>query len=256
MDEVFPTDDKDKRGRRIEDKVFRGAYNYFRNDNIYSEETFDVYKDKKELTMTFVSQILSRVATGELLNINVEYTVNKNFLPHHVVIERALGKDYSRETYEHNVRKNILTYTFENKDDTHISELMTAPTFHITTPTSTTSSLFLKTKKFDQTSKNFYLLYSSTNQWKYETDPITQSIYMQRVSLTSESITIDGHNVEAIQYKLFEDIDEDENAKKAVIVPPSLRLYVSQHAAIPYVIKGDDGTKIQVKYFNDLENKE
>ena len=50
-------------------KVFRGAYNYLRNGNIFSEETFEVFKDRKEGTYSFESEMHSRVATGQLLTI-------------------------------------------------------------------------------------------------------------------------------------------------------------------------------------------
>ncbi len=48
-------------------KIFRGAYNYYRDGQVYSEETFEVFKDTKELNIVFQSQIWARVTTGELL---------------------------------------------------------------------------------------------------------------------------------------------------------------------------------------------
>ncbi|MEX1100063.1 MAG: hypothetical protein WEB87_06535, partial [Bacteriovoracaceae bacterium] len=46
------------------EKFYRGAYNYIKNDSLYSEEAFEVYKDRRDGAFYFLSQIHSRVATG------------------------------------------------------------------------------------------------------------------------------------------------------------------------------------------------
>ncbi len=63
------------------DKVYRGAYNYYKGDKLYAEEEFEVYKDRKELGMSFFARLHARVATGELLNIYVDFTLTKDYLP-------------------------------------------------------------------------------------------------------------------------------------------------------------------------------
>ena len=61
---------------RKEDKIYRGAFTFIRNENNYAEEVFDVYRDKKDLSYHYVSEAIVKVSTGEVLNLHVEYSVN------------------------------------------------------------------------------------------------------------------------------------------------------------------------------------
>ncbi|MCR9203927.1 MAG: hypothetical protein NXH75_05090, partial [Halobacteriovoraceae bacterium] len=68
------------------EKVYRGAYNYLKGDTLYAQEEFEVYKDRKELGMTFFAELHSRVATGELLTVFVDYVITKEYVPQKLVI--------------------------------------------------------------------------------------------------------------------------------------------------------------------------
>jgi hypothetical protein len=243
---------KDKYAK--EDKIFRGAYNYFKNESIYSEEVFDVYRDRKELSSHFVSEVHSRVSTGELLIVNVDYTISKDFVPQLVVINRSLGNEKVQETYRFNSKKNTITYIFEGSDETVEKEIATAPKFHIATPTACTSMLFLRSKKYDTTSKNLYTVFSAYNQWRFNEEPKAKTIGIQRLSLTPERLNIEGHVVQATQYKMFED-HESLNENEPVLAP-SLNVWLSQHMTIPYIIHSDDGNKVVIKYLNNLSKDE
>ncbi len=243
-----------KTKKKKEQKLYRGAYEYSRNNNIYTEETFDVYRDKKEMGLNFVSQTMSRVATGELLNISVDYTVNKEFIPVKVHIDKTLGNEHVEETYIFNNKTNIITYTFKSNDEKEVHEISTGPKFHIAAPTVCTSMLFLKTKKVDATSKTNFTTFVSENQWSFKSIPSSKSMVIERVSLTAENLSIDGSNLTAMEYKLFEQPD-DEGDNDANI-NDFLRVYVSPHASIPYLVKSEEGTKMQVKYLNNLSEVE
>ena len=65
-------------------------------------------------------------------------------------------------------------------------------------------------------------------------------------------MNIDGQNVQATQYKMYDETTDFKNLKE----PPHIKIFLSQHGAIPYMIRSDDGTKIQIKYLNDLTEKE
>ncbi|MBC7537586.1 MAG: hypothetical protein H7281_02100 [Bacteriovorax sp.] len=238
---------------RKEDKIYRGAFAYIRNEGSYAEENFDVYKDKRDQSYHYVSQAIVKVTTGEVLNLHVEYIVNKDYIPQMVVIEKIMGKESTRETYEYLPRKNHLVYKFINsKGEEHTEEISTAPKYHIATPTAASSMLFLRSKKFDANGKNSFNILVGKNLWEYKEAPIFKSVILERASLTAEKMNIDGQNVQATQYKMFDDATDFKGAKD----PQHIKIFLSQHGAIPYMVRTDDGTKIQIKYLNDLTEKE
>jgi hypothetical protein len=238
---------------RKEDKIYRGAFNYYRNDSSYAEEIFDVYKDKKDQSLHYVSEAIVKVTTGEVLNLHVEYIVNKEYIPQKVIIEKIMGKESTRETYEYIQRRNHLLYQFSNsKGDEHNEEISTAPKYHIATPTAASSMLFLRSKKFDTNGKNHFNILVGFNQWDYKEAPKFKNVILERVSLTVEKINIDGQNVQATQFKIFDEETDFKMAKD----PQHIKVSLSPHGAIPYVVRSDDGTKIQIKYLNDLAEKE
>jgi hypothetical protein len=236
-------------------KVYRGAYRSMKGNNVFSEETFDVYRDKKELTFTFITEAIARVSTGELLKIYTNYQVGKDFVPLYVQIKKDLGKESSEEIFKLDDKKNILKYTFKSKRSKETQEITVPPRFHISTPTFCTSMLFFLSKKFDATSKNYYTVYQSMNKWDFEHPLVSKSIGLERISLTSETIFISGVELQAVQYKVFED---PKTFDPTGMSGPSKNLfvYLSRYHAIPYSIRGDDNLIIQVKYFNNLAGED
>lgn len=233
------------------EKFYRGAYNYIKNEVKYSEEFFEVYKDRKTNGFHFLSQIHSRVATGELLMIHVHYHVNKDYIPVHVEIKRSLGEESVREVFDYNPRKGNMTYFFLSEDEEIQKEFNAPPKFHIATPTVASSNLYLRSKKFDSTAKNHYSFYCSTNQWEYEKPPFMKNVAVEKASTSAENLTIEGQNLQAIEYRIYEDIKDQKSSSQ----DPFVKVYLSQHISLPYLLKGDDGTKIQVQYLNDLTEK-
>lgn len=238
---------------RKEDKIYRGAFNYYRNENSYAEENFEVFRDKKEQSYHFISEAVVKVTTGEILNLHVEYIVNKEYIPLFVMIEKIMGKESTREVYEYSIKRNQINYKFTNsKGDSHEDEIATAPKFHITTPTAASSMLFLRSKKFDASGKNSFNILIAFNQWEYRVAPKFKNIILERANLTAEKMNIDGQNVQAMQYKMYDDATDFKSIKD----PQHVKIFLSQHGAIPYMVRSDDGTKIQIKYLNDLTEKE
>lgn len=238
---------------RKEDKIYRGSFNYYRNENSYAEELFDVYRDKKEQSYHYVSEAIVKVTTGEILNLRVEYIVNKEYIPQFVALEKTMGKESTREVYEYNSKRNQLIYTFTNsKGDEHTDEIATAPKYHIATPTAASSMLFLRSKKFDASGKNSFNILVGYNQWDYKEAPKFKNIILERANLTAEKMNIDGQNVQATQYKMYDENTDFKTAKD----PQHIKIFLSQHGVIPYMLRTDDGTKIQIKYLNDLNEKE
>lgn len=244
---------KSSRVYKKEDKIYRGAFNYYRNENMYAEEVFDVYRDKKDQSFHYISEAIVKVTTGEILNLYVEYIVNKDYIPTYVLIEKNMGKEVSKEIFEYNNKKNHLVYSFINsKNEETKDEIPTAPKYHIATPTAASSMLFMRSKKFDTNGKNNFNSLIGINQWEYKETPKFRILILERANLTTEKISIDGQNVQATQYRMF---DEDTDFKLSK-EPPHIKVFLSNHGAIPYLVRTDDGTKIQIKYLNDLTDKE
>jgi len=233
------------------EKVYRGAYKYLKGENLYAEEEFEVFKDRKELGMTFFAEFHSRVATGELLTVYVDFTLTKDYIPQKLLIEKSLGKELVKEVFDFNPRNNVVDYLFMSKKGQEHLEIQVPPKFAITTPTASTSMLFLKTKKEDTTARNFYQVLSTTNQWKFEKAPFQQTIVGERTALASESIQIDGQSVQATPYKIYDAKDLEENDDTGSAAFSTVQL--SKHSTIPYVVRSADNLKIQIKYLNDLD---
>lgn len=234
------------------EKILRGAYNYYRKDHLYAEESFEVYRKTKLHQIYFEGEMLARVMTGELLKINVAYTVDKDYTPIKVQIIKSLGEQLSKEIFLFDHSTSELKYQFECGESKHTETISTGAKFFITTPLSCCSMLFLWSKKFDSVGKNYYSFFSTLNQWKHTEPIVNNNIVVERASQTSESLKIDGNNVTAIQYKLFEKV-ESEDSKDLKIAPNFLSIWVSQHQTIPYIIKDKQGSTITIKYLNNLD---
>jgi hypothetical protein len=90
------------------------------------------------------------------------------------------------------------------------------------------------------------------NQWEFKEMPKFKNIILERANLTVEKMNIDGQNVQAIQYKMYDESTDFKLSKD----PKHIKIFMSLHGSIPYTIRTDDGTKIQIKYLNDLSEKD
>lgn len=236
-------------------KIYRGAYIYFSGDNQYAEESFEVFRDNKDLSLNFKSQILSRVATGELLKIDVDYTVGKDWLPRTIHLTRTLGKQSIQELYYYEHTKNLITYRFIDSENVETTKTTsTPPRFHINTPATCCNFLFLLTKKFDINGKNSYTLYSSVNQWEAKEDLQQHSVTLFRNGPASDPMVIGKSVLQGDEYFLEADIRVAEFAEKEDKSHRPVRLYLSKYVTIPYMIEDPNtGLKVQVKYFNNLD---
>ena len=122
----------DKHGLK---KIFRGAYDYISNEQKYAEETFDIFKDPKEAGLRYEAQFTCRTPSGEFLLIHTNYSLNKDYIPIKLKIEKSLGKESVVETYDFNNKINQLSYVFSCNGEDFKAEMSTTPKFHIATPT-------------------------------------------------------------------------------------------------------------------------
>ena len=233
------------------EKICRGAYNYYKRETLYAEEEFEIYKDRKELNMSMFAYLYARVPTGELLTTYVDYIISKDFMPQNLYIERTLGKSVIQENYAYDSKDNSLIYHYSGPKAQEQVTITTPSKFTLTTPTTSTSLTFLRTKKEDTVAKNYYTIIGSDNNWSYEGGPTSKIVVMERVGIGQETLTIEGKKLQSTPYKLFDGDDLSEDKESFQV--PHLQVYLSKVVTIPYLIKSDDGTKIQIKYLNDFD---
>ncbi len=236
------------------EKFYRGAYTYLKNGSVYCEEEFEVFRDHSDLSYHFVAEQHSRVSTGELLTVHVDYIISKDYIPQSVFIQRVLGKEIVHEIFKFESRDNIVNYTFKNGDQSFYDEIHVQPKFYISTPVTCTSLIFLKSKKEDVTSKNYYQTITSFNQWFYSQCPTQKTIIAQRTGTGSETMMIGGSSLQGIAYKIIEGNDGNED-EMGNINPPALRFFSSKYVTIPYRLDTEDGIRIQIKYLNNLDKE-
>ncbi|HLE11791.1 MAG: hypothetical protein A2504_15165 [Bdellovibrionales bacterium RIFOXYD12_FULL_39_22] len=240
------------------DKIYRGGYNYYNGEKIYAEESFDVIRDNKELTFTFKSEFHTRIATGELFTIKTDYTIGKDYIPRKVEITKALGRERVTELFEANNKTNLLKYSFIKRGRDQVCEVSTPPRFHIGAPCAATSFLFILSKKFDATSKNDYVSFISKNQWEYSGPIISKTFSLEKLAPASENIEIDGKSLTGDYYKFYEfDMDDGKikKSKKEKKEKESIKIFLSKHMAMPYLVTGQSENQIKIKYLNHLDTQ-
>jgi hypothetical protein len=241
-------------------KIYRGSFDHVsKAGDVYSEEAFEVYKDERDLSHHFDSQTLSRVASGELLKIRVLYSFSAHWMPMKVVIEKNLGPFITKEEFLIDDKRGVLNYSFKTNGNEFSFERSLPPKFHINTPAACCSMTFLLSKKFDTTAKNFYTLFSSESIWEISNKeaPLSQrSAVLERISSTSENMTIKKQSLEGLTYKLYdqEDLKRKEQDKTGDFILPFLKVFTSKHVAIPYQIYAINGDHIDINFLNALDN--
>ncbi|MEI8346958.1 MAG: hypothetical protein WCG27_05800 [Pseudomonadota bacterium] len=237
--------------------VFEGSYDYFKKGHIYAEEKFQVYKDQKVYDHIFISELLSRTNTGEMLKINTDYEISKDWIPQTIKIKKRLGEKEASESFYYDRKNNIVQYKFVSNEKKTESRITTAPRFHVSTPTAASSMLFILAKRFDATARNDYGVISSFNQWKYVEPPRTQNISLERVSVGNEVMIVNDQELSCVKYRILETVKfSDQNMRKDQKVPhPPLMVYLSNHLAIPYIREGEDGSRVQIKFLKDIESE-
>lgn len=240
-------------------KIYEGTYEFYRHSNLYSEETFEVYRDNKDHTYNFIALLHSRLSTGEVLNMHLDYIVSKDFIPLKVQIQKKLRDQTVNEYFIYDSSNSRIHYRFAKDKYKKDLQMITPPKFHIATSFACTSMLFTKSKKIDNNITNTYHFIISNNLWEYKHPLTSKTIALDSVSSVSEVLNIDGNDVASTQYRLYEYNEahkkkspssketDEKNATGAV------QVHMSHHMGIPYIINENNNTKMQIKYLQNLE---
>ena len=184
--------------------------------------------------------MLSRTTKGELLQANVNYVVNSNFIPTLVQIQKQLGKESCQEVYRYNEKSSSIEYKFLNRGVIERREMKVTTKFQIAVPTAVQSMLFILTKNFDLMSKQSCKLIRNDNKWVFKDAPYDQNMIAEKASASMRSLTIGHHKLKASPYYLYEETPyQAENLNNINVSKPNehITVYVSKYHSIPYLIE-------------------
>ena len=225
------------------ERIFKGFYEYSHGKKSYSEEEFEVYRNPLGPMLSFFSSIYARMATGEMLHIYVDYTVYKDYVPCKILIEKTLGKNYSREIYQHEKDKSLVNYFFISDDEEKHVEIPVTSRFHIAAPSAVSSMLFVQSRREGISEQTFFTLLTGKNKWSFEESPGLKSIVLYKPREKMESLKIGMETVSAHVYRLYEDTEGDNLNPDS----PHLNVYMSQYFNIPYMFQSLGGGEIRIK---------
>ena len=239
-------------------KIYEGAYDFYRHSSTYSEEIFEVYRDNKEHTYNFIAQLHSRLTTGEVLNMHLDYIISKDFIPLQVHIQKVLRDQSVNEYFIYDSNNSRIHYRFTKDKFKKDIQMITPPKFHIATPFACTSMLFTRSKKIDNNISNTYHIIMSNNLWEYKAPLMSKIVALDTVSTVKENLNIDGNDVTSTQYRLYEykesrkkDTSKPNNKEQSH--PGAVQIHMSSHMGIPYIINESNNTKMKIKFLQNLE---
>lgn len=248
----IPDTDRSKKYQGVENiqLLLKGEYEYFSQKKVYSQENFLVYKNTKDSSIIFDSELLTRLDSGEFLKIQLTYHVNKNWIPLEVLTVKQVGKKISHEVFKMDLKKNILTYQFIANNEIKECPIQVPPKFQIATFNTLTSFLFISSKKYDSTGKNYYNIYVTNNILEFVAPPQINYIVLERQSTTPQNIKVNDKQVKAIIYKVFSQYGHEKKTEDPVIVA------ISRHFSIPYYVESDKNIRIQIKYLSESDSSD
>lgn len=214
--------------------LLEGSYLFYEKGVNYSQESFKFIHDPDLQQFHLVSEILSRVETGEFLKILVRYEMNHHYIPIHIRVEKNMGNQNSLETYTVDTTEQELSYSFQNTHGTQDYRRPLNARHYLTTPAFATSAFFTLSKKFDQTGRTPIVFLSSPNDWSYEGPLEEKIIYGEFKVRDSEEFKINDKELDAYHLFLYEHPASEHSDEEPV------NLFISKHHGLPYeLIHGD-----------------
>ncbi|MBF0314543.1 MAG: hypothetical protein HQK50_10940 [Oligoflexia bacterium] len=249
MELTIPERDRAKKYQGIENLqlMLRGSYEYTSHKKIYSEENFLVYKNSKDNSMIFDSELLTRLDSGEFLKVMLSYHINKNWVPLEVTINKQVGKQNATEIYQMDLKKNTLTYQFIANNQAKVMKLQVPPKYQIATYNTVSSFLFISSKKYDPTGRNYYNILVTNNLLEYQGPPQMNYIVLERISTTPQNVRVNDKNLKAIIYRIYSQSGHEKKTEEPIIS------CISRHYSIPYVVEGPKNLRIQIKFLSEVE---
>ena len=241
-------------------RIYKGAYHYFHNGTNYCEENFEVLKSKDKSSFEFNSEMLSRTKKGELFQCNVYYSVNSNYIPQLVQIQKQLGKENCKEVYKFNENSSSIEYRFINRGVSDRREIKVTSKFQIAAPTAAQSMLFTLTKNFDIMTKQSCKIIRNDNKWVFKDGPYDENFITEKASASMRNLNIGTHKLKASPFYLYEENQvQANNLSNMNMSKPEdhLVVHLSKYHSIPYLIEDKKNNhRIEISKLKNLVGDE
>lgn len=220
--------------------LLEGSYFYFEKGTNYSQENFKLIQLTDKQNYQVISEVLSRIETGEFLKINVLYEMNAQFLPLHVRIEKSIGNNYALENFKVDNHAGQLHYTFQTATAQQEFHRPITTRHYLAAPSFATSCLFTLSKKFDATGRTSVTFLSSGNDWSYQSPPNEKIVYAEWKLKDMDDFSIGGSSLSASHLLVYQNDSTNADIEQPV------SFYVSKHFGIPYqMTHGDREIRVQ-----------
>ncbi len=220
--------------------LLEGSYFYYEKGTNYSQENFKLIQLNDKQNYQVLSEVLSRIETGEFLKITILYEMNAQFLPLHVRIEKSIGNNYALENFKCDHHAGQLHYTFQNSTSQQEFHRPISSRHYIAAPSFATSCLFTLSKKFDTNGRTPVVMLSSANDWSYQSAPNEKIIYADWKIKEVEDYKVNGSDLSASHLMIYQNDSTNADIEQPV------SFFVSKHFGIPYqMIHGDREIRVQ-----------
>jgi hypothetical protein len=220
--------------------LLEGSYFYYEKGVNYSQENFKFIQNSDKQNYQVLSEVLSRIETGEFLKINVLYEVNAQFLPLHVRIEKSIGNNYSLEDFKVDHHAGQLHYNFQNATAQQEFHRPITTRHYLSAPSFATSTIFTQSRKFDATGRTPVTFISSANDWNYQSPPNEKIVYAEWKIKDMDDFKIGGSDLSASHLLVYQNDSTNADVEQPV------SFFVSKHFGIPYqMIHGDREIRVQ-----------
>jgi hypothetical protein len=208
--------------------LLEGSYFYYEKGTNYSQENFKLLHVTDKQNYQVLSEVLSRIETGEFLKINVLYELNAQFLPLHVRIEKSIGSNYSLENFQVDHHAGQLHYTFQNATTQQEFHRPMTTRHYLAAPSFATSTLFTLTRKMDAAARTPVTLISSVNDWTYQSPPTEKMVFVEWKIKDMDDFKIGESSLSASHLLVYQNDSTNADIEQPV------SFYVSKHYGIPY----------------------
>lgn len=220
--------------------LLEGSYFYFEKGVNYSQENFKLIQQSDKQNYQVLSEVLSRIETGEFLKINVLYELNAQFLPLHVRVEKSIGNNYVLETFKVDHYAGQLHYTFQNATTQQEFQRPMSTRHYLSAPSFASSAIFTLSRKFDATGRTPVTFISSPNDWSYQSPPNEKMVYAEWKIKDMDDYKIGESGLTASHLLVYQNDSTNADIEQPVSI------YVSKHFGIPYqMTHGDREIRVQ-----------
>jgi hypothetical protein len=220
--------------------LLEGSYFYFEKGSNYSQENFKLIQQLENKNYQVISEVLSRIETGEFLKINVLYEMNPQFLPLHVRIEKSIGNNYALEDFKCDHHAGQLHYLFQNGTPQQEFHRPITSRHYLAAPSFASSCLFSLSKKFDATGRTPVNFISSGNDWTYVSPPNEKIVYAEWKIKDMDDFKLGDASLSASHLMIYQNDSSNADIEQPV------SFYVSKHFGIPYqMVHGDREIRVQ-----------